>query len=47
VETFKAEQRQRERRAQLLQPDPALRSAVEQDGYKIKKLPEATRKWHN
>lgn len=47
VQSFEAEQRQRERRVQLLQPDPALRSAVEQDGYKIKKLPEVTRKWHN
>jgi chromosome segregation ATPase len=47
AQAAQAEQRQRERRVQLQQPDLGLLSAVERDGYKIKKVPEATRKWLN
>jgi hypothetical protein len=47
AQAAQAEQRQLERKGQLLQPNPALRSAVEQDDYKIKRLPETTRKQHN
>lgn len=47
AQATQAERQQRQRGAQLAQPNLGLLSAVQQDGYKIKKLPEATRKWHN
>lgn len=47
AQAAQAERQQRQRGAQLAQPNLGLLSAVQHDGYKIKKLPEVTRKWHN
>lgn len=47
AEAANTERQQRERGAQLAQPDLGLLSAVQHEGYKIKKLPEVTRKWPN
>ena len=47
VQTLESQQRQRDRGVQLQQPNLNLLSAVVHDGYKIKKVPEATRKWLN
>ena len=43
AQAAQAEQRQLERRAQLLHSDPSRLSALAQDGYPIKRLPEAKR----
>lgn len=47
AEAAYTERQQRQRGAQLAQPNLGLLSAVQLDDYKIKKLPEPTRKWHN